>query len=117
MAVMTHTQNQATTSNYTALSPSAQAVIDKAMERADAAKDGYAYEEAMEYVAVAAGIPLPASKDLAVCDCLNNGCGCGAIFDTAGPGLTVTAGPDKGCNLSRLQCADCAHDHGRPITD
>jgi len=117
MALMTHAHTKATTADYKALSPTVQAVIDKAMERADNATDGITYDQAMEYVAIAAGIELPASKNLAVCDCYFNGCGCGLIFDTAGPGLIVTAVPDKGCNLSRLQCADCAHDHGRPITD
>ena len=119
MAVMTHARNQATTANYTALSPAAQAVIDKAMEAADAANDTTAYTEAMEYVALAAGIPLPASRDLAVCSCLTDtdGCGCGAIFDTALPGLVITAANAANCNLSRLQCADCGHDHPRPVAD
>jgi hypothetical protein len=106
-----------TKADYTALTPSTQAVIDKAMERADNAATGDAYTEAMEYVAIAAGIPLPDSKDLAVCDCFNHGCGCGAIFDSHTSGVIVTAGPDPDCNLSQLQCPDCAHDHPRPIAD
>ncbi|NUS25104.1 MAG: hypothetical protein HOV92_12890, partial [Streptomyces sp.] len=66
--------------------------------------------------AIAAGISLPDSKDLARCSCLYDagGCGCGAIFDTALPGVVVTAtnGPDR--NLSQLQCPTCGHDHPRP---
>lgn len=119
MAVMTHARNQAD-ADYRALSPTAQAVIDKAMENADNADvTGNTYIEAMEYVALAAGIPLPASRDLAVCDCLNadHGCGCGAIFDTALPGLVITANADPDHNLSRLQCPTCGHDHPRPIAD
>jgi hypothetical protein len=72
MAVMTHAQNQAQ-ADYTQLSPIGQAVIDKAMENADNAPNGQDYTDAMEYIAIAAGIPLPASRDLAICDCLNNG--------------------------------------------
>jgi hypothetical protein len=116
MAAITHALIRPDT-DYRSLTTTAQAVIDKAMEQADDANDTTTYTQAMEYVAIAAGIPLPASRDLAVCDCLNNGCGCGAIFDTALPGLVVTAGPDPQHNLSRLQCAGCAHDHGRPIAD
>ncbi|WND24163.1 hypothetical protein [Streptomyces violaceus] len=116
---MTHARNQATTADYTKLSPTAQAVIDKAMDDADNADTTKDYRDAMEYVAIAAGIPLPTSGDLAVCSCLNDagGCGCGAIFDTALHGLVVTATNDPNCNLSRLQCADCGHDHPRPIAD
>lgn len=119
MALMTHARNQATTANYTALSPAMQAVIDKAMDNADNAADTRAYTVSMEYVALAAGIPLPASRDLAVCSCLTDahGCGCGAIFDTALPGLVITATNSPNCNLSRLQCPGCGHDHPRPITD
>jgi hypothetical protein len=103
--------------DYTALSPTAQAVIDKALVDADNAPTGDDYYDAMEYVAIAAGIPLPASKDLALCDCLNHGCGCGTIFDSHATGVVVTASPDPEHNLSRLQCPTCGHDHGRPITD
>lgn len=117
MAVMTHARNQATTADYTKLSPTAQAVIDKAMQDADNAPPGDTYFDAMEYVAIAAGIPLPASRDLAICDCLNNGCGCGAIFDSRLDGVVVTANADPCFNLSRLQCPDCGHDHPRPIAD
>jgi len=103
--------------DYTALSPTTQAVIDKAMTNADNAATAEDYTEAMEYVAIAAGIPLPASKDLAVCDCLNHGCGCGAIFDSHADGVVVTATADPNRNLSRLQCPTCGHDHPRPIAD
>jgi hypothetical protein len=116
VTLMTHASARLD-ADYTALTPAMQAVIDKAMENADNATTGEDYTDAMEYVAIAAGIPLPASKDLAVCDCLNDGCGCGAIFDSHIEGVIVTAVPDPDCNLSRLQCPTCAHDHGRLITD
>ncbi|GAA3591093.1 hypothetical protein [Streptomyces osmaniensis] len=116
MALMTHARNQAHTADYTQLSPTVQAVIDKALTDADAADTGKDYVKAMGYVATAAGIQLPTSKDLAVCSCLNDadGCGCGAIFDTALTGVVVTATSDPDCNLSRLQCPTCGHDHPRP---
>ena len=119
MAVMTHARNQATTADYTQLSKTAQAVIDKAMQDADNADTGQDYTDAMEYLAIAAGIPLPTSGDLAVCSCLNDdhGCGCGAIFDSHQNGVVVTATNDPNRNLSRLQCPGCGHDHPRPITD
>jgi len=118
MAVMTHARNQAT-ADYTKLTPTVQAVIDKAMQDADNADTSTGYTDAMAYVAIAAGIPLPASRDLAVCSCLNDagGCGCGVIFDTALPGVVVTAANDPNCNLSALQCPDCGHDHPRPVAD
>ena len=119
MAVMTHAHNQAHTADYTHLSATAQAVIDMAMKRADNAATGDIYADAMGYIATAAGIPLPASGDLAVCSCLNDagGCGCGAIFDSHQLGVVVTATNDPDCNLSRLQCPTCGHDHPRPIAD
>ena len=103
--------------DYTALTPTMQAVIDKAMQDADNAPTGEDYDRAMAYVAIAAGIPLPNSKDLAVCDCLNHGCGCGTIFDSHAQGIVITAAPDPDHNLSRIQCPTCGHDHGRPIAD
>ena len=119
MAVMTHARNQATTADYTQLSKTAQDVIDKAMDDADNAETGQDYTDAMEYVAIAAGVPFPESGDLAVCSCLKDagGCGCGAIFDSHQDGVVVTATNDPDCNLSRLQCPDCGHDHPRPIAD
>lgn len=118
MAVMTHARPR-TEADYNTLHPVAQAVIDQAMEKADNAAITPEYTEAMKDVAIAAGIPLPASRDLAVCSCLNDagGCGCGTIFDSHALGVVVTApnGPDR--NLSELQCPTCGHDHPRPITD
>jgi hypothetical protein len=116
VALMTHAFARLE-ADYTALNAAQQAVIDNAMQDADNASTGEDYDRAMKYVAIAAGIPLPASKDLAVCDCLNHGCGCGAVFDSHAQGVIVTAGPDPDRNLSRLQCPTCGHDHGRPITD
>ncbi|MEW2393115.1 hypothetical protein AB0933_32615 [Streptomyces venezuelae] len=117
MAVMTHTQNPATTADYTALTATQQALFDAATTAADNADSGLAYFDAMADAAGAAGITLPASRDLARCSCLNDagGCGCGAIFDSHLTGVVVTAthAPDR--NLSELQCPPCGHDHPRPI--
>ena len=119
MAVMTHTQKRPTTADYTALSPTEQALFDAATTAADDADSGPAYFDAMADAALAAGIALPNSRDIARCSCLDDagGCGCGAIFDSHAPGAVVTAANDPGCNLSQLQCPDCGHDHPRPITD
>jgi hypothetical protein len=103
--------------DYTALNTAQQAVIDQALQDADNAPTGEDYEKAMAYVAIAASIALPASKDLAVCDCLNHGCGCGAIFDSHAQGVVITANADPDYNLSRLQCPTCGHDHPRPVND
>ena len=116
MTLMTHASARPK-ADYTTLTPSAQAVIDKAMQNADNATTSDDYADAMEYAAIAAGIPLPASRDIAICDCLIHGCGCGSIFDSHATGVIVTASPDKDCNLSRLQCPTCGHDHPRPIAD
>ena len=117
MAVISPARTRHT--DYQQLTRAAQDVIDKAMQEADNAATTRDYENAMQYVALAAGIPLPASKDLAVCSCLNDagGCGCGAIFDSNAEGVVITAlhGPDR--NLSELQCPTCGHDHPRPIND
>ncbi|MFD9249557.1 hypothetical protein [Streptomyces bottropensis] len=115
MALMTHARNHAH-ADYNALTPAAQAVVDRAMQKADSASTPKDYTDAMEYVAVATSIPLPESADLAICDCLNNGCGCGAIFDSHLVGVVVTATNDPDCNLSRLQCPTCGHDHPRPAS-
>jgi hypothetical protein len=117
MAVMTHARVHPT-ADYTALTPAAQRAFDHWMTRADHAGTGDDYRDAMTEAAIAAGIPVPASRDLARCSCLNDahGCGCGAIFDTALPGVVVTAVNDEDCNLSQLQCPTCGHDHPRPIT-
>ncbi len=118
MAVMTHASARLE-ADYRHLTPAARAVIDNALEAADAAGTYDDYATAMKDIALAAGIQLPTSGDIAVCSCLNDdaGCGCGAIFDTHQQGVVVTATADPGFNLSRLQCPTCGHDHGRPITD
>lgn len=117
MAVMTHARTQPTSVDYRDLTALQQARLDQAMQTADHAATGETYREAMTDAATAAGIPLPASRDLAVCDCLNHGCGCGAIFDSHLRGVVVTANADPDYSLSRLQCPDCGHDHPRPIAD
>lgn len=121
MAVMTHTQIPSITlpiaADYNALHPAQQDAFRDWMDKADNAGTGDGYHKAMRKAARTAGMAVPDSEDIAVCDCLNDGCGCGAIFDSALPGVVVTATNDPGCNLSALQCPDCGHDHPRPIAN
>ncbi|MET8571830.1 hypothetical protein [Streptomyces sp. NPDC004783] len=105
--------------DYSRLTPEAQAAFTQAMERADHAGTNDTYRQAMTDACILAGLPIPASVNIARCSCWTDagGCGCGAIFDTHLPGVVVTAtnGPDL--NLSELQCPTCGHDHPRPIAD
>ncbi len=111
---MTHAQNQSAylpiATDYTALAPTQRDQFSDWLEKADQAGTGDAYYEAMTRAALTAGIAVPDSRDIALCDCLNDGCGCGAIFDSHETGVHVVAPADDGYNLSRLQCPDCAHD-------
>lgn len=113
MAVMTHAQNQPTT-GYALLTPTQQQAFDQAMAMADQAPNETTYQLAMATAARAAAMVLPASWDIARCDCFTNGCGCGAIFDTHTPGVVITATNNADYNLSRLQCPTCGHDHPQP---
>lgn len=123
MAVMTHAPIRfltfPATVDYRTLPAHVQAAFRRYMEDADQAAADDPYKVAMTKAAQAVGIAVPASLDIARCSCFNDayGCGCGAIFDTALPGVVVTAtnGPDA--NLSALQCPNCGHDHPRPIED
>lgn len=124
MAVMTHartrTIQQVTlpiAADYTALPQHLRDKLSDLLEKADAAGTGDDYHQAMRDACHAIGIAVPARQDIAICDCLNDGCGCGAIFDSHLDGVIVTADADPGYNLSRLQCPDCGHDHPRPTTD
>ncbi|MCX4885942.1 hypothetical protein [Streptomyces sp. NBC_00847] len=103
--------------HYSTFNRAVQGTFDKHMEDADAATNDGSYYMAMIRAAQTFGIAIPATYDIALCDCLNNGCGCDLVFDSHLPGVVVTANADPGFNLSRLQCPDCAHDHGRPIED
>ena len=116
MAVITHAFARPT--DYRDLPTGAQNAFDHWMEQADTAGTLDSYRDAMTEAAIRAGIPVPASRDLARCSCLNDagGCGCGAIFDATADGVVVTAETDPGFNLSQLQCPTCSHDHPRPIT-
>src|SRR5947207_108755 len=107
------------TTDYRTLPAHAQEAFDQHMQDADNAPADAPYQVAMTRAAQTAGIPVPASLDIARCSCFNDagGCGCGAIFDSHQVGVVVTATNDPNCNLSRLQCPDCGHDHPRPITD
>jgi ethanolamine utilization protein EutP (predicted NTPase) len=118
MAVMTHAQTLPTTAHYDALTRRQQDDFDRVMEAADTeATNAHEYLAMMAVISVYAGIDLPASKDIARCDCYLNGCGCDLIFDSNLPGVVITAGPGPKCNLSSIQCPDCGHDHPRPVTD
>ncbi|MFF0009531.1 hypothetical protein ACFYQT_39755 [Streptomyces tibetensis] len=119
MAVMTHASAHPTTVDYSNLPTTVQDAFDRYMRKADNAGTGDDYRDAMTDAAITAGIPVPASKDIARCSCLNDagGCGCGAIFDAHTDGVVVTAPNAPNKNLSELQCPGCGHDHPRPIAD
>lgn len=120
MAVMTHAQTPVylpAAADYTALPQHLRNKLTDLLEKADQAGTGDAYHDAMTRACLAIGIAVPASRDIAICDCLNDGCGCGAIFDTHLNGVVVTANADADCNLSALQCPTCGHDHPRPVRD
>ncbi|MEV5915791.1 hypothetical protein AB0M00_43780 [Streptomyces chartreusis] len=103
-----------TSADYTALPQRLRDKLSDLLEEADAAQSGAAYHGAMIRACFAIGIAVPEKQDIAICDCLNDGCGCGAIFDSHLDGVVVTANADPGFNLSRLQCPTCGHDHPRP---
>lgn len=121
MAVMTHAHIPSITlpiaTDYTAMATDQRNTFDDWMDRADAAPNDDAYTKAIVKAAQTAGIAVPDSLAIAVCDCLYDGCGCGAIFDTAEPGVVVTANADPGFNLGRHQCPDCGHDHPHTVAD
>lgn len=103
--------------DYTALPQYVRNTFDDWMEQADAATNDDAYTKAIVKACKAIHIAIPDSLGIAVCDCLNDGCGCGAIFDSHLDGVVITANADPGYNLSALQCPDCGHDHPRPVED
>lgn len=121
MAVMTHALIPSITlpiaADYTALPQNIRNQFSDLMEEADQAGTGDAYHAAMRRACNTIGIAIPDQQDIALCDCLNDGCGCGAIFDSHQTGVVITASSDPGYNLSRLQCPTCGHDHPRPIAD
>lgn len=103
--------------DYTALPAHLRNKLSDLLEEADAAQTSDAYHDAMIRACFTIGIAVPDSRDIAICDCLNDGCGCGAIFDSHLEGVVITANADPGFNLSALQCPDCGHDHPRPTGD
>ena len=119
MAVMTHASARPQTANYGDLTTAQQQRFNDLMEQADTAGTGQAYHEAMTEAALVAGLPVPASQDIARCSCYTDagGCGCALVFDAYATGVVVTAVNDPDHNLSQLQCPPCGHDHGRPIAD
>lgn len=118
MAVMTPARAHLE-ADYRSLTTAQQAEFDRFMSKADRAGTGDDYRDAMTDAAITAGLPVPASKDIARCSCLNDagGCGCGAIFDAHALGVVVTAPNAPDGNLSELQCPACGHDHPRPTAD
>ncbi|MCI3279172.1 hypothetical protein [Streptomyces cylindrosporus] len=121
MAAITHAPIPSITlpiaADYTALPPHLRNQFSDLLEEADAAQTGDAYHQAMIRACLTIGIAVPDGQDIAICDCLNDGCGCGAIFDSHLDGVVITANADPGYNLSALQCPDCGHDHPRPVED
>lgn len=105
--------------DYRTLTPQVQDAFDRAMERADHAGTNDAYRTAMTDACILAGLPVPASRNIARCSCFTDtgGCGCAAVFDTHAAGVVVTAPNAPNRNLSELQCPTCGHDHPRPIPD
>lgn len=123
MPLMTHAPIPMLTfpvaAHYSTFNATVQARFDQHMEDADAATNDAAYFMAMIRAAQTVGIAIPATYDIARCSCYTDagGCGCDLIFDARTDGAVVTATNDPDCNLSRLQCAGCGHDHPRPIAD
>ncbi|MEW2266907.1 hypothetical protein [Streptomyces sp. NPDC047868] len=119
MALMSHAPIPVLTfpiaARYRSFNKAVQERFDQHLEDADNATDDKSYFVAMIRAAHTVGIAIPAALDIALCDCLNNGCGCDLIFDSHQTGVVVTASNDPNCNLSRLQCPDCGHDHPRPV--
>ena len=107
-AVMTHTQNQITTT-LTALTPNAQDAFTRYMEQADNAGTNHDYRTAMICAALTAGIPLPDGGEIALCACPN--CwDCQQIFDANTPDAHPF-GESDGYNLGRIQCPLCTDRH------
>ena len=103
MAVMTHTQNQATEADYNQLSPAEQDEFDRLMQEADIAGPA-TYPTLMATIALLTGLP---TGDLRKCGC---SCYCGAVFDANDPDVHVIE-HGEGYNLGRHQCAWCADQH------
>lgn len=103
MAVMTHTQNPATTADYTALTPHQQALFDQLMEQADAAGPAD-YAPLMAAIRSLTGLT---ATEIRQCAC---SCYCGAIFDADDPDAHVIE-ESGGYNLGRHQCPWCADQH------
>ncbi|MFH9813466.1 hypothetical protein ACH4NI_35540 [Streptomyces olivaceus] len=113
MALMTHTHTLPTTRDYRDLTPTQQDAFDWQITLADNAGPND-YFNAMATAAHIAGIHPTPSIDIAICDCLWHGCGCGLIFDSTIEGVAVIDGCSPGHNLSRLVCPTCAHDACHP---
>lgn len=111
MAVMTHAQNQATTTDYTQLTRLEQDKFDQVMAEADTTSLNSEYRALMRIAALIAGIPLPASGEIRKCGC---SCYCGVIFDPNTPDAHVIEhGQDY--NLGRHQCPTCADRHRETV--
>ncbi|MFB7867416.1 hypothetical protein [Streptomyces sp. NPDC056069] len=96
------------TADYNLLPPMVQALLDQALTEADDTTDNHEFRTLMEMATRLAGLDLPKGHDIAKCACPD--CYCGAIFDTAAPGLRQVDNSGE-YNLPLLQCADCADAH------
>lgn len=113
-AVMTHTQNQATT-HLANLPTTNQDAFTHHMEQADNAGTNDEYRTAMAFAAHAAGIPLPPEGEIALCACPN--CwDCDRIFNANDP-EAHPFGESAGYNLGRIQCPLCTDRHYATVED
>ncbi|KAF0646583.1 MULTISPECIES: hypothetical protein [Streptomyces] len=111
--VIPHTLNHPTTSDYRTLTPTAQALFDRAQELADNTVDAREYNAFMQIAAHAAGLPTTPGAEVVHCACPT--CHCAQIFPTDLPGLHTVETTDY--NLPRLQCPTCTDAHPTPHDD
>lgn len=106
MAVMTHAQKQADTSNYNHLDPDEQTRFDELMELADVTASNGEFLAYMLCAAWIAGIDLRLGQEIRKCGC---SCWCPVIFKTR-PDTHVIE-ESGGYNLGRVQCPRCTDEH------
>ncbi|MFD7980146.1 hypothetical protein [Streptomyces sp. NPDC059071] len=111
MSVMSPARPAEHLADYNTLAATHQRHFDSFMELADNTTSATEYDFAMAAAALSAGITLPPDGEIAKCACPL--CHCGAIFDTAAPGLREVE-PSDGYGLPRLQCSTCTDEHPAP---
>ncbi|GAA2770601.1 hypothetical protein XF35_39130 [Streptomyces platensis subsp. clarensis] len=114
MSVISPARPTSQTADYGELGPHTKALLDHALEQADNTVDNAEFRILMETAASLAKLDIPRGHDIAKCACPD--CHCGALFDTAAPGLR-TVEDSNGYNLPLLQCARCADEHPVPDED